>query len=142
MRAPCGSLLLKNLRSSNGTEYLTPFKTYCYQSIVRSLEELLNRPDMINLCESWRNRKNSSDKLCDVYDGEMWQHFQHDNSGTPFLAEPFNYLLMLNCDWFQPFKHMQFSVGVLYLALENLPREFRFKHENIMIAGIIPGPRF
>lgn len=47
---------------------------------------------------------------------------------------------MLNCDCFQQFKHTRFSVGVLYLSTENLPRELRFKRENILIVGIIPGP--
>ena len=37
------------------------------------------------------------------YDGHMWQHFQYDSAGRPFLAVPMNYLLMLNCDWFQPY---------------------------------------
>ena len=31
-------------------------------------------------------------------------------------------------------------MGVLYLAVENLSRELRFKRENILIVGIIPGP--
>jgi len=31
-------------------------------------------------------------------------------------------------------------VGVLYLVILNLPRAIRFKPENIIIAGIIPGP--
>lgn len=47
---------------------------------------------------------------------------------------------MLNCDGFQPFKHTQYSVGVLYLVLLNLPRSLRFKPENVIIVGIIPGP--
>ena len=47
---------------------------------------------------------------------------------------------MLNCDWFQPYKHTSFSVGVLYLAVQNLPRELRFKRDNIIVVGIIPGP--
>lgn len=76
------------------------------------------------------------ESLCDVFDGQMWQHFQYDN-GTPFLMAPHNYLLMLNCDWFQPFKLTQFSVGVLYIVLENLPQEIRFKRENVLIIGII-----
>ena len=46
---------------------------------------------------------------------------------------------MLNCDWFQPYKHTQYSVGVLYLIL-NLPHSIRFKPENVLIVGIIPGP--
>lgn len=47
---------------------------------------------------------------------------------------------MLNCDWFQPYSHTQFSIGVLYLAVQNLPRELRFQRENIFVVGIIPGP--
>ena len=46
----------------------------------------------------------------------------------------------MNIDWFQPFKHIQYSVGVIYLTLMNLPRHLRYKCENIIIVGIIPGP--
>ena len=35
---------------------------------------------------------------------------------------------------------MQHSTGVIYLAVQNLPRSERFKRENIIILGIIPGP--
>lgn len=140
MRAPCGQKLLKTMRSSSGTEFLAPYQTYCFKSVITSLEELLNRPNHVHMCESWRNRKKEPGKLCDIYDGEMWQHFQFDQDGSPFLAAPYNYLLMLNCDWFQPYKHTSFSVGVLYLAVQNLPRELRLKRENIIIVGIIPGP--
>ena len=60
--------------------------------------------------------------------------------GRAFLANKHNIGLMLNCDWFQPFKHANYSVGVLYLVILNLPRAIRFKPENVLIAGIIPGP--
>lgn len=140
MRIPCGQKLLKCMRSSNGTEYLVPFQTYCYMSVISSLEELLNKPNYVNICESWKGRKKRPNKLCDVYDGQMWKHFECDENGLPFLMAKHNYLLMLNCDWFQPYKHTCFSVGVLYLVLQNLPRELRFKRENIIIVGVIPGP--
>lgn len=61
--------------------------------------------------------------------------------GRPFLSHPYNLGLMLNCDWFQPFDLSTYSVGVLYLVILNLPRSIRFKPENILIAGIIPGPK-
>ena len=77
---------------------------------------------------------------CDVYDGQMWEHFEFDCMGEPFLANSMDFLIILNCDWFQPFKHTQYSVGVLYLAVANLPRHIRFCRENIMVVGIIPGP--
>ena len=42
-------------------------------------------------------------------------------------------------DWFQPFKRRSdVSLGVIYLALLNLPREERFKWENVILVGIIP----
>ena len=140
MRSQCSEILLKSVRSSSGTKYLTPIKTYCYKSVACSLEELLNRNNMMSLCEEWRNRKVINGYLQDVYDGEMWQSFQYDQNGLPFLAAPNNYLLMLNCDWFQPFTHTQFSIGVLYLAIENLPRNLRFQKQNIIVVGILPGP--
>lgn len=46
---------------------------------------------------------------------------------------------MLNVDWFKPFKHTVYSVGVIYLVIQNLPRTVRFKPENIIIVGTIPG---
>ena len=75
--------------------------------------------------------------LCDVYDGQVWRDFVD----CKFLGEPHNLGLMLNIDWFQPFTHTQCSVGVMYLVILNLPRSIRFKSENIIIAGVIPGPK-
>ena len=31
-------------------------------------------------------------------------------------------------------------MGVIYLAIMNLPRAIRFKRENIILIGVIPGP--
>ncbi|XP_031548964.1 uncharacterized protein LOC116286545 [Actinia tenebrosa] len=47
---------------------------------------------------------------------------------------------MLNVDWFQPYKHTNYSCGVIYLVVMNLPREERFKTENVILVGIITGP--
>ena len=59
---------------------------------------------------------------------------------SPFLSECYNYGLLLNIDWLQPYKHIQYSVGVLYIAILNLPRAIRYKRENVILYGIIPGP--
>lgn len=48
---------------------------------------------------------------------------------------------MLNCDWFQPYKHLQYSVGAVYLTVLNLPGSMRNKIHNICLVGILPGPR-
>lgn len=55
-----------------------------------------------------------------------------------FFTEQRNFGLMLNVDWFQPFKYSNYSVGAVYLSILNLPREERFKRNNIILVGIIP----
>ena len=35
---------------------------------------------------------------------------------------------------------MQYSVGGIYLVIQNLPRDERFKEENVILIGCIPGP--
>lgn len=70
MRAPCGRLLMKTVRSSNGSEYLAALRTYCFKSITTSLKDLLNRPMMFQLCEQWRTRQVAPDVLSDIYDGQ------------------------------------------------------------------------
>ena len=47
---------------------------------------------------------------------------------------------MLNIDWFRPYKHTPYSVGVIYMVITNLPRSIRFKKENVILVGIVPGP--
>ena len=48
---------------------------------------------------------------------------------------------MLNIDWFKPCKHTEYSIGAIYLTLMNLPRSIRFRQENVMLIGLLPGPR-
>ena len=56
-----------------------------------------------------------------------------------FLREETSLALQLNLDWFQPFtRRNNISVGAIYLSILNLPREDRYKLENVILLGIIP----
>ena len=136
-RKPCGHKLLRKVSLRNGTEKLYPLKVYCYNSIKTSITSIFSRPGVATSCEQWRERRIPPNLLCDVYDGQVWRNFVD----RKFLSEPHNLGLMLNIDWFQPFTHTQYSVGVMYLVILNSPRSIRFKSENIIIAGVIPGPK-
>ena len=129
MRLPCNMLLLKSVDLQSRSRVLYPIKTFCYMSIESSLERLLQRPDFPALCKEWRHRTADPTVMRDIYDGQIWQDFINFE-GVPFLAEPFSYGFMINVDWFQPYKHTQYSVGVIYLTLLNLPRHMRNKPEN------------
>ena len=60
--------------------------------------------------------------------------------GREFLSNKNNIAFMLNIDWFKPYKHRTYSIGVMYLVFMNLPRNIRFKRENVILIGLIPGP--
>ena len=73
----------------------------------------------------------------DVYDGEVWKSFKGVDKNT-FVENPFN---IMDVDWFQAFTHVQYSVGALYLTVKNLPRLERYKLTNVILCGIILGPK-
>ena len=37
--------------------------------------------------------------------------------------------------------HLEYSVGVIYLVVNNLPRQIRYRRENVIIVAIIPGQK-
>ena len=137
-RQPCKTPLLKTVELLSGRQMLYPFKVYCYQPLMDSLQKLLLQPGFCRMCEHWR-KKAKTTLLEDVYDGRVWKKFQFI-LGSPFLDVPYCFAVMLNVDWFQPFKHTTASVGVLYLTILNIPRHLRYKRENILLKGVIPGP--
>ena len=136
-RSPCNTPLLKQVMTSSGSKKLYPFKTYCYYSVLDGLKKLLLRPGISKLLS--KSTRVNRHELHDVSDGRIWNEFKFDD-GNLFFDDPNNYGLMLNCDWFQPFKHFTYSVGVIYFVLLNLPRAVRFKRENVILASVIPGP--
>ena len=139
MRGQCGALLLKSIESASGKTYFYPNLTYCYLGLKLSVENLLMQPHFFPNGELWRSRKIDEGTMRDVYDGQIWSDFQfYDNE--PFLSEPGNYGLMLNMDFFQPYKHVQYSLGAIYITVLNLPRTLRNKANNVILVGLIPGP--
>ena len=75
--------------------------------------------------------------MMDIIDGKVWheemQKLEINGSNTNVLG------FLLNIDWFQPFKDISYSVGVIYAVILNLPRNLRFKDNNVIIVGVIPG---
>lgn len=130
---------MKTVRTSCGTTSLYPRQMYCYKSVVESLKELIIRPGFIEKCEAWRSRNIASSTLGDIYDGQVWKDFLNPD-GIPFLSLPFNFALILNVDWFQPFKNTVYSTGAIYLSIQNLPRDERYANGNVILVAIIPGP--
>jgi len=64
---------------------------------------------------------------------------EHPVRSGPFLSRPYGFGLTLNADWFQPYEHVVYSVGVIYLTIGNVEREHRCKRENVILVGVLPG---
>ena len=140
-RQQCSQRLMKKIKSVKGNAAtFHPHLIYFYKSVIESLQELMSRPGFIEECELWRQRNIPSGMYSDVYDGKVSKDFMYVN-GQNFLASPFNYAFYLNVDWFQLFLHTQHSEGAIYLSVLNLPRQKRFLKENIILVGVIPGPK-
>ena len=136
-RKPCNASLLQKVKV--GTQYqLKPHKVYCYNSLLTSIQRLVNRPGFLEKCEQWRSRSAVSEDtlLTDIYDGRVWHDF-----GKDFLKKPYSWCVTMNIDWFQPYTHVTDSLGAIYLVIQNLPRSERFKFENMVLVGLIPGPK-
>ena len=132
-RKSCNSPLLKIVNKRH-----IPIMTYPYFPIHKSIQRMALKPNFLSSCEQWRQREPTipSVLLGDIYDGIVWKSFN-----TNFLTSPYSLLLSLNVDWFQPYKHIQYSVGCIYLIIQNLPREKRYLEENVILVGIMPGPK-
>lgn len=134
----CGALLARKVVTQQNNTVFYPFKVYCFNSVIDQLESILKRPGMQSQCEKWRKRKVKHGFMADIFDGQMWKDFQ-TCQGKDFLRAKNNLALGINVDWFQPYKRRKDrSVGVIYFVILNLPREERYKWENVIVTGIIP----
>ena len=107
----CGAKLFKSVQISQRVTEKT-IKLYCYKPIVSSITSILSRPGMLLACEHWRNRKLLPDLYADIYDGKLWKEFEFSG----FLSQPNAFGLILNVDWFEPFEHSIYAVGLFLIT--------------------------
>ena len=74
----------------------------------------------------YSQKKVSSDSNVyhDIYDATIWKEFSSSplNPSVPFLSDPNNVALLLNVDWFKPFKRSEYKVSAIMMTVLNLPR--------------------
>jgi len=103
-RQPCGAYLMRTAKSRTGKFTVRPYKVYAYQPLKQAITNLLNREGMLDYFDECDRRKESVSEglLCDIYDGQVWKHFQ-TSDGSNLLGSRYNIAFTLNTDWFQPF---------------------------------------
>ena len=114
-----------------------------YFSIIDSLGWLISSSGFLNPCERWGGHKGNdvpTGYLTGVFDDRLWREWETKN-GTSISRSAKKSSVYASINWFQPFDHTQYNVGVVYLVVLNLPRAMRFKPENVIIISTLPGPK-
>ena len=136
-RSRCNTVLTKTV-IVGGKRKLVPRKSFFYNSVINDLQRLISKKKFLQKCDQWKKRTVTRGTYADVYDGAIWQERYQVNHS---IAAPPNLSLMMNIDWFNPYEETQYSIGAIYLVVQNLPRYERFKLKNIILVGLIPGPK-
>jgi hypothetical protein len=137
----CGTELTVQVPQNNGNKR-RPKLLFPLPNLRIQINSLYQRPEFRQQLRKWTNRDVNNEILADIYDGKIWKNFP-DTSGDPFFtpeAADSHLGIMINLDWFQPFESSVYSCGAIYGVICNLPREIRFKKENMLTLGLLPGP--
>jgi hypothetical protein len=138
-RQKCNNPLTRKINNNN-EQILRPIMTYPLVNIRQQLTLFFGRKDFEISCRKWAERKNDTEALFDIYDGRIWKGFTDDDDGLFFFYKGTHLGLIINMDWFQPFKGSLYSVGVIYAVICNLSCKERYKSHNILTLAVIPGP--
>ena len=125
----CAGALVKQV----STRRVVPITQVPYAHIALQLQRMFARKGFFDQCQEWRSRQIPQNILADIYDGAVWQEWQYF-----FDESNWNLGLMMNLDWLQPYKNSQYSLGVVYLIILNLPRRVRYLRRNVIIVCTIP----
>lgn len=142
----CRAALGKHVKL-HGRYIYRPLKTFEYQSVDDWLGWMLSRPHLENLMASSARLSSVKDKARDIWDCQAIQdivfndRYKFKNSPESDLRLAFS----IGIDWFKVFPggeaRKAWSIGAIYLVCMNLPPAMRYRHENICLLGIIPGPK-
>jgi hypothetical protein len=137
----CNNELSSLKRNMNGIAAI-PKMLYPKPSIKQQLSIMYQRSGFEKMLDQSGTRNYDSNIYADIYDGKVWNSFPFDGSKffSPETATS-NLGLLINLDWFQPFKYTQHSTGAIYASICNLPRAERNKPENIIYLSFLPGPK-
>ena len=111
-----------------------PRKTFDWTPLTRKLRVQFADSGRSEVLQS--NKSQRHGKISDVWHGEAVRRLQNDG----YLLDPREVALGLATDRVQLFVNTQHVIWPLILTNFNIPPAERYRQENQMIAGLIPGP--
>ena len=119
-----------------------PAKSFTYFPLKPRLIRMFETPRLSEMIQSHKESlDSSSDVVYDIQQSHAWKHAY--SSDGPYRGDVRGISLALCADGVNPFhiNRVQYSMCPIVLSLLNLPRHIRYKFSNMMLVGIIPGPK-
>ena len=129
----CGSILGYNRHLSYGKVTWKPFKTFQFIPPSVWLKKMYTSSEFNSLLDNSHVANADTTILEDISDGRLWKEL----IANGYPIGKYNLCLMMNVDWFKPFKRSEYKVAAIMLTVLNLPRGERLKKKWTMIAGIL-----
>lgn len=128
----CGASLGFERQLSFEKQKWTPFKIFQFMPPSAWLKKMFASSEFCKLLDSASTTTSEpSAVIDDLSRGRIWNKFTKDG----FFDSKYNVGLMMNVDWFTPFKRSEYKVGVILFTVLNLPREDRYKKKWTIVAG-------
>ena len=122
-----------------GKVVFMPLMTYCYINLKTSMQHLLNNADFFTSCG--KELTQDQTMYCTVWMMEEYgKNFWWVTAHCFSMNHKIIYALLLNLDWFQPYKHLTYSVGVIYITVLNFPSHQRHLKCNTSLVAVLPRP--
>ena len=135
----CGHKLGYQRRLAFSRTKWTPYKKYHFLSPSTWLKYIFKDPQFVSLLtvQSMFLNHLEMSKMCTM---EILTFVINQITSEPFFLTSNIIDLLLNIDWFKPFKRSEYKVSAIMISVLNLPRQERCKTKWTMIVGAIPGP--
>ncbi|KAG9084992.1 hypothetical protein FRC06_003777 [Ceratobasidium sp. 370] len=129
------------------TGKLKPRRVFIYIPLTPRLRNMYLNPKTARKMRYCAERRACAGKMADIFDGAHYDGLCQENVtvggeslGHKFFSAPTDVALGLSTDGFGPFKSRKQSCWPIIVFNYNLPPSIRFKLENILCLGVIPGP--
>jgi hypothetical protein len=140
----CGTALL------DGQSH--PIKPYLVSSFREYLVRLLANGSTEQLCdqacdEALASLRNGETNMSNIFQGEFMRTFEGPLPGKLFIdrGDKARLAFAIHVDFFNPnglrIRGNSDSIGIISLAILNLPLSLRYRPQNLFLVGVIPGPK-
>ncbi|XP_013421011.1 uncharacterized protein LOC106181232 [Lingula anatina] len=113
---------------------------FMYIPLFGQLQSILTGVSKYSLVPSLSRSEQSNDRIEDVYDGKLYQHYFQDGyflgTSEEQKTREVHLSLQFNTDGVSIFRSSSFSIWPVYLTINELNSEKRYKAENRIFSGL------